>query len=113
MNEAVCAAWDKVTEDWQSQPRHDALVQLAVQHSELKWVASKYRERKGDAIADGQLAKLTSTAMAMLVASAPARREAPSPYKRAVIWLLVFLLLAVVGLIAVKLMASVHHPRRP
>ena len=115
MNDAVTLAWEKVAADWNNQTRHDALLALAAESGAFKWVASKYRERKGDAIADAQLAKITNAAMATMFATATAKRgkEAASPYKRALLWLLVFALLMVFGLIAVKLMATTHHAPPP
>jgi hypothetical protein len=114
--EAVTAAWDKVSEDWQNQARHDALMQLAIEHDQLKWVAGKYRERKGDAIADAQLVKLTNAAVATMMASATSKRakkDTDAPYKRALVWFLLLAVMVVFGLIALKLMASAHHPSPP
>ena len=115
MHEAVSAAWDKVTEDWDNQARHDALLALAVEHQAFKWVATKYRERKGDAIADAQLAKIGAAAMATMLSAATAKRESdvPSPYKRALLWIVVLAALMVFGLMAVKLMANAHHAPPP
>lgn len=115
VNDAVTLAWDKVAEDWDNQARHDALLALAVEAGAFKWVASKYRERKGDAIADAQLAKIGTAAMATMFATATAKREreATSPYKRALLWMLVLAVLMVFGLIAAKLMATAHHAPRP
>lgn len=113
MHDAVSAAWDKLTEDWPNQGRHDALLQLAVEHNEFQWVASKYKERKGDELADAQLVKLRNAAMVMMLAAGTAQRErekaAASPYKRALLWILVLAVMLVFGLIAAKLMANAHH----
>ena len=111
VSEAVAAAWDKVVEDWPNQSRHDALLSLAVETGELKWVASKYRERKGDAMADAQLAKLTNAAMASMMSSGATKgstTDNAAPYKRALIWLMVMTLMLIFGLIAVKLMTAGH-----
>jgi hypothetical protein len=114
VNEAVAAAWDKVVEDWQNQTRHDALMVLAVEHKELKFVATKYREKKGDPIADAQLGKITSAALAtMLVGSGKKEKDPASSYKRALIWLVVLGLMLVLGLIAAKLMVQGHPAPRP
>ncbi len=114
MHDAVTAAWDKVTEDWDNQARHDALLALAAENQAFKWVATKYRERKGDPIADAQLTKIGAAAMATMFASATAKREkSASPYKRALVWMVVFVILMVFGLVAVKLMAMSHHTPPP
>lgn len=115
MHDAVSAAWDRVSEDWSDQARHDALLKLAVDHDAFKWLAGKYRERKGDVIADAQLVKITNAAMATMFASATAKRDkdAASPYKRALLWMLVLMVLMVFGLIAAKLMAASHHRPSP
>jgi hypothetical protein len=114
VHDAVSAAWDQVSEDWDNPARHDAVRTLAVEHAELKWLASKYRERKGDPIADAQLAKIASAAMATMFATATAKRDdTTSPYKRALLWMLVLAAMMVFGLIAIKLMATTHHTPPP
>jgi hypothetical protein len=116
VHDAVSAAWDTLSEDWDNQARHDALRALAVDNGQLKWLASKYRERKGDAIADAQLVKITNAAMVTMLATGSAKREkeaGSSPYKRALLWMFLLGVLMVLGLIAVKLMAATHHTPRP
>lgn len=115
MNEAVSAGWDKVIEDWENQSRHDALLALAVEAQAFQWLATKYRERKGDPIADAQLVKLTNAAMAsMLTASASkGGTDYAAPYRRALLWMLAMVVMLVFGLIAVKLMASGHQLASP
>ena len=115
MNEAVAAAWDKVVEDWQNQARHDALMSLVVNAKEFKWAATKYREKKGDPIADAQLAKLTSAAMATMLVSTRTKddKDPAAVYKRALIWLLVLVVMLLCGMIAVKLMAQSHPQGHP
>lgn len=110
MSEAVSAAWDKVLEDWTNQARHDAFMALVVEHKELKFAATKYREKKGDPIADAQLGKVTSAAMATMLVSSSSRKEKDpaAPYKRALIWLLVLAVMLVFGMIAAKLLAHPH-----
>jgi hypothetical protein len=116
VNEAVSAAWDKVAEDWATQSRHDALLALAVEKGELKWVASKYRERKGDAIADAQLAKLTNAAMASMMATGATKgnaKDLAAPYKRALLWLMIMTVMLMFGLLAAKLMSAGHPAASP
>jgi hypothetical protein len=115
VNEAVEAAWTKVTEDWANQARHDALLALTVESQAFKWVASKYREKKGDAIADAQLARLTTAAMATMMTSsrASAEQDFAAPYRRALLWLAVLAVMLVLGLIAAKLMVTAHPTASP
>lgn len=113
VNEAVAAAWDKVVDDWTNQSRHDALLALATQAQAFQWLATKYRERAGDPIADAQLAKLTTAAMATMLTSSSASKggtDYAAPYRRALMWMLVMVVMLVLGLIAMKLMASGHPP---
>lgn len=115
MSEAVSAAWDKVIEDWTNQARHDAFMALVVEHKELKFAATKYREKKGDPIADAQLGKVTSAAMATMLVVERSRKEKDpaAPYKRALIWLLVLAVMLVFGMIAAKLLAHPHPQAQP
>ena len=112
MHDAVSAAWDKLGEDWEDQARHDALRALAVEQGELKWLATKYREKKGDPMADAQLAKIASVAMATFMARETAAKhgaDTNAPYKRALMWIGVLVIMLVMGLVAAKLMTSMHH----
>jgi len=112
VHEALAAAWDKLAEDWEDSARHDAVRTLAVEHGELKWLASKYREKKGDPVADAQLAKIASVAMATMLARETATKrgaDLDAPYKRALVWLVVMLVMVILGLFAAKLMAGMHH----
>jgi hypothetical protein len=112
VHDAVVAAWDKLAEDWDNQARHDALRALAVEHGELKWLATKYREKQGDPVAVAQLGKITSAAMATMLARETAAKsdgDVNAPYKRAAMWIVVLLIMLLLGLIAAKLVTGVHH----
>lgn len=113
VDEAVSAAWDKVNEDWTNQSRHDALLALAVEKQAFKWLATRYRERKGDPIADAQLARIATAAMATMMASSASKGGTDAhaaPYRRALLWMVALVVMLAFGLIAAKLMAVAPPP---
>jgi hypothetical protein len=61
--------------------RHEALTGVVVEFAQYAWAVAKYRERRGDRIADAQIVRLTRAAEVTLLASASKRPEKSGPYK--------------------------------
>ena len=100
---AVQAAWDSVVAHWDDRAKHTALLGLVAQHSCFAWAAARYKERAGDPIADEQLERLRSSAVATMFATASSSKREQKPY-RSTLFLLIALALAVVlGLVALQL----------
>lgn len=113
VHEALAAAWDQLVADWSNEGRHESLRALAVEQGELKWLATRYRERQGDAVADAQLKKIASVAMATMLTrdtNGKHGRDVDAPYRRAMIWIIVLLFMLILGLVAAKVVTTAHHP---
>ncbi len=67
---SVAAAWDRVVAAWQDDALHDALFTDIARTDSYAWAARVYGERKGDPIADRQLAKIVRAAEATMRATA-------------------------------------------
>ncbi len=82
------AAWDRVTSQWDEPAAHDELLRLTTLHGCYAWVASRYREVRGeagppfrenggtsDSIAERQLDRIRRAAEAAMLTSATRRAE--------------------------------------
>jgi len=104
-------AWRGITEHWEEGDRHQAFLALVAQHNCFAWAAARYKERAGDAIADAQLDKLRRAAMATMLATATAhKRPEKTPYRSTMVVLISLVLLAVFGLICLKLILDSRPP---
>ncbi len=95
---SVAAAWSRVVDAWQDDALHDALFTDIARTGSYAWAARVYSERKGDPIADRQLAKIVRAAEATMRATATQLPEKTSPrYQLAV--LVVLAIAALIGLL--------------
>jgi len=97
----VRAEWDALVGAWQDPAHHDAFLLSVSRHGCYAWAAGRYRDstvsRPRDPVAPRQLDRLRRAGEATLFASAAARPEKhPTPYI-AVIAILAFLLVAIIG----------------
>ena len=107
----VESAWQGVTEHWDDGERHQAFLALVARHHCFAWAAARYKERAGDAIADAQLDKLQRAATATMLAAAAARPKSDKvPYRSTLLVLISMVLLAVFGLICLKLIRDSRQP---
>jgi hypothetical protein len=92
-------AWVQVVLHWHDQARHDALLGIAAELRSFAWVAMRYREHAGDAIADRQLERLRRAATAVMLATATQRPEGKKSGKLTTLLLALstLVLLAVAG----------------
>ncbi|HET9627623.1 MAG TPA: hypothetical protein VFP84_39975 [Kofleriaceae bacterium] len=97
---AVRDAWQRATEAWHDEARHEAVFQLAAAHNAYAWVARGYRARGKDPIAARQLARLLRAAEATLLAGATARPDkASAPYRAATGVLVALVIVIAAGLV--------------
>jgi len=109
--EPVQAAWDAAVARWDDPARHQALLGLVAQHSCFAWAAARYQERAGDPIADKQIERLRSSAMATMFATAAARKkDEPTPFRGTVLLLIALLVAMLLGMLIVK---SIHDRGPP
>lgn len=92
-------AWQRALEAWDDATRHEALLGVMARRQCFAWVAARYRERAGDAIADRQLERIRLTATATLLGAAPRRDAGPTPYRSSIITLGILIVMIVVGLV--------------
>jgi hypothetical protein len=110
--EPVQTAWDDVVGHWDDPVKHQALLGLIAQHNCFAWAAARYKERAGDPVADKQLERLRSSAVATMFAQASARKkEPPQPFRQTLFLLGALMLALVLGLIFVKVIHD--SPRKP
>jgi hypothetical protein len=109
----VQTAWEDAVAHWDDPAKHQTLLGLVAQHNCFAWAAARYKERAGDPIADKQLERLRSSAVATMFASAAARtKEPPQPFRQTLFLLAALLLALVLGLVFVKVLHdSPRHPR--
>jgi flagellar biosynthesis/type III secretory pathway M-ring protein FliF/YscJ len=101
--EPVQAAWDDAVAHWDDPAKHKALLGLVAQHSCFAWAAARYKERAGDPIADKQMERLRTSAMATMMATGAAKKQdEPSPFRATIIMLIALLVAMIVGLLIVK-----------
>ena len=96
---ALHQGWVQVVLRWQDQARHDAVLGIAAEQRSFAWLAMRYREHAGDAIADRQLERLRRAATAVMLATATPRDERRKTGKLTTLLLALstFVLLAVAG----------------
>lgn len=109
------AAWQRVVDSWQDQPRHDAFVQLAASASAFAWAAGQYqevrRQRPDDAIARRQLERVRRTTEAAMLASAAAvGRNEKAPYRSATAILVMLVVVLVAGALYATFMRETRTP---
>ncbi len=107
----VIAAWDEAVAHWDDPAKHQALLGLVAQHSCFAWAAAKYKERTGDPVADKQLERLRTSAMAtMFATSSGKKKDEPAPFRATLILFIALLVAMVVGMLVVK---SIHDRGAP
>lgn len=110
--EPVKTAWEDAVAHWDDPVKHQALLGLVAQHNCFAWAAARYKERTGDPVADKQLERLRSSAVATMFAQASGRtKDAPQPFRQTLLLLAALLLALVLGLVFVKVIHD--HPRTP
>lgn len=102
--EPVQTAWDDAVAHWDDPAKHQAVLGLVAQHDCFAWAAARYKERAGDPVAEKQLERLRSSAVATMFAKASARKkEPPQPFRQTLLLLVALLLALVIGMIFVKI----------
>jgi hypothetical protein len=109
MNDAVKAAWDDTVAHWDDPAKHTAFLGAVAQHDGFAWAAARYKERAGDPIADRQLEKLRTAAVAAMLAKAPRAKDSDTPYRSTLIMLAALLLILVLGLVFVTILHGNAH----
>ena len=103
--EPVQTAWDDAVAHWDDPAKHQAVLGLVAQHSCFAWAAARYKERAGDPIADAQLERLRTSAVATMFAHAHTRKkEPPQPYRQTLFLLVALLLALAMGMVFVKVL---------
>ena len=107
--DAVQTAWDNAVAQWDDPARHTALLGLVAQYGCYAWAASKYKERAGDAIADKQLERLRSSAVAAMLATSTKKGKEEQPYRSTLVVLAALLLILVLGLVFATILKTNAH----
>ena len=107
--DVVQAAWDSAVAKWDDPARHTALLGLVAQYGCYAWAAAKYKERAGDAIADKQLERLRSSAVAAMMATGSNKTKEAQPYRSTLVVLAALLLILVLGLVFATILKSNAH----
>lgn len=107
--DAVQNAWDAAVAQWDDPAKHTALLALVAHHGCYAWAAAKYKERAGDAIADKQLERLRSSAVAAMMATSTKKKEETQPYRSTLIVFAALLLILVLGLVFITIIKSNAH----
>jgi hypothetical protein len=103
----VQAAWQRCTESWDESARHTELFQLGVADNALAWVASRYRERGDDPIAQTQLEKIRKAAIASMMVTATAKPASEkSPYRNSILVLGALVLAILFAFIATQFLVD-------
>lgn len=103
--EPVQTAWDDTVAHWDDPAKHQALLGLVAQHNCFAWAAARYKERAGDPVADQQLERLRSSAVATMFAHANTRKkEPPQPYRQTLFLFVALLLALAMGMVFVKVL---------
>ena len=107
--DAVQQAWDDAVAHWDEPAKHAALLGLVAQHGAYAWAAGKYKERAGDAIADKQLERLRSSAVAAMMATSTKKTKEDQPYRSTLVLLAALLLILVLGLVFATILKTKAH----
>ena len=107
--DAVEKAWDDAVAHWDDAGKHAALLGLVAQHGCYAWAAAKYKERAGDAVADKQLERLRSSAVAAMMSTSTKKAKEDQPYRSTLILLAALLLILVLGLVFTTIIKSSAH----
>jgi hypothetical protein len=103
--EPVQTAWDDAVAHWDDPAKHQALLGLVAQHGCFAWAAARYKERAGDPVADQQLERLRSSAVATMFAHGSTRKkEPPQPYRQTLFLFVALLLALAMGMVFVKVL---------
>ena len=103
--EPVQTAWDDAVAHWDDPAKHQAVLGLVAQHNCFAWAAARYKERAGDPVADQQLERLRSSAVATMFAHANTRKkEPPQPYRQTLFLFVALLLALAMGMVFVKVL---------
>lgn len=97
--EPVQAAWDDVVAHWDDPAKHAKLLGLVAQHDAFAWGAARYKERAGDPVADKQLERLRSAAVAAMFAKSTRKKDESTPYRTTLVLLAALLLMLVLALV--------------
>ena len=102
--ESVQAAWDDAVAHWDDGEKHKTLLGLVAQHSCFAWAAGRYKERAGDPIADKQIERLRTSAMATMMATSGTtkKKDDPTPFRATFILFIALLVAMVIGMLIVK-----------
>jgi len=107
--EPVQAAWDDAVAHWDDPAKHATLLGLVAKHDAFAWAASRYKERAGDAVADKQLERLRSSAMAAMFTTSTPKKDESQPYRTTLVLLAALLLILVLGLVFTTILHSQPH----
>lgn len=107
--DVVQNAWDAAVAQWDDPAKHTALLGLVAQHGCYAWAAGKYKERTGDAVADKQLERLRTSAVAAMMATGAKKKDETQPYRSTLIVFAALLLILVLGLVFVSIIKSNAH----
>ena len=107
--DAVQTAWDAAVAAWDDPAKHTALLGLVAQYSCYSWAAAKYKERAGDPVADRQLERMRSSAVAAMMATSTAKPKEDQPYRSTLVVLAALLLILVLGLVFATILKSNAH----
>jgi hypothetical protein len=114
VHDDVTGAWERAVEAWDDPARHAAVIAAVVQNNGFVWVATRYKERAGDAIADAQLERLRKAATATLLATATARDDKhATPYRKVMMWFAVLVVMLLLGLVFARVVFDTTPRREP
>jgi hypothetical protein len=107
--ETVQQAWDDAVAHWDEPGKHAALLGLVAQHGLYAWAAANYKARAGDPVADKQLERLRSSAVAAMMATSTRKPKEDQPYRSTLIVLAALLLILVLGLVFATILKTNAH----
>jgi len=106
---SVQAAWDAAVAAWDDPAKHAALLGLVAQHDCFAWAAARYKERAGDPIADKQLERLRTSAVAAMFAQSSRKKDDKQPYRQTLVLLAALLLMLVLALVFATILHGNAH----